>query len=85
MDNGSVHNVFLYGRGRLEITGVLDVCEFSPTSVELTLEEGCLGIDGDDLKIEYFSAESKKVLICGKVNGIVYYNKAVLKKRKKKS
>lgn len=85
MDKAAEQNVFLYQRNRLEITGVIDVCEFTPSAVELTLEEGCLGVDGDGLKIDYFSADSKKVLICGIVNGIVYYNKPMLKKRRKKN
>ena len=85
MDKAAEQNVYLYQRNRLEITGVIDVCEFTPNAVELTLEDGYLGVDGDCLKIDYFSADSKKVLICGTVNGIVYYNKAILKKRKKKN
>lgn len=83
MDKAAEQNVFLYQRNRLEITGVLDVEEFTPSTVEMTLEDGCLGVDGECLKIDYFSSDSQKVLICGTVNGIVYYNKAVLKKRKK--
>ena len=84
MDKTAEQNVFLYDRNRLEITGVVDVCEFTPSTVELTLEEGCLGVDGEGLKIDYFSADSQKVLICGTVSGIVYYNKPLLKKRRKK-
>jgi len=77
-------NVFLYDRKRLELTGVADVYEFTENSVEMTLEEGFLGIDGEGLKIDYFNSESGKVSIHGTVSAITYYGKQGNQKKHKK-
>lgn len=85
MDQTTEQNVFLYSRQKLEISGVCDVFEFTESTVELTLADGCIGIDGDELRIDYFNCETGKVSIHGKVNGIVFYERSsLLKKNKKK-
>lgn len=84
-DNIMEQNVFLYSGKRIEISGVTDVFELTDSSVELTLEEGCLGIDGEDLRIEYFSADTNKACIIGTVRGLQYYSKPLASKKKKKS
>ena len=77
-------NVFLYSRSRLELTGIVDVCEFTGRSVEMTLKEGFLGVDGEGLKIDYFNSESGKVSIHGCVTALTYYSKAQISKKQKK-
>lgn len=84
MEQRTEQNVFLYSRSKLEISGVCDVFELTEGSVELTLEDGCMGIDGEELRIDYFNCESKKVLIHGTINGICYYKKSGTKKKNKK-
>lgn len=84
MEQTQEQNVFLYSRKKLEITGVRDVFEFSQSSVELTLDDGCMGVDGDDLRIDYFNCETGKVCIHGTVSGIVFYNKLMSAKKKNK-
>ncbi len=86
MEEKTEQNVFVYSRSRLELTGVVDVAEFTENSVDLTLSDGYLGIDGEDLKIDYFSSDSGKVAIHGLINGVFYYGKtAAVKKKKKRS
>ncbi|MBQ4067028.1 MAG: YabP/YqfC family sporulation protein [Clostridia bacterium] len=84
MESKVEQNVFLYSRSRLEISGVLDVCEFTELSVELSLEDGYLGIDGEELKIDYFSSDSGKVTVHGSVSAITYYQKSSFSKKKKR-
>ncbi len=81
----SEQNVFLYSRNRLELTGIVDVCEFTGSSVEMTLQDGYLGVDGEGLKIDYFNSDSGKVAIHGCVSTLMYYSKAQSSKKQKKS
>ena len=80
-------NVFLYNRQELLLSGVVDVCEFSESTVEMTVSDGFVGVDGEDLKINKFDSESGNIRILGTISAITYYNKGltVKKSRKKKS
>ena len=85
MEEKNTQNIFLYSRTKLEISGVVDVCEFCDKSLELTLGDGYLGVDGDDLKIDYFSCDTGKVCIHGMVSAIYYYDKfSVTRKNRKR-
>lgn len=84
MEQNTEQNVFLYSRKRLEITGVCDVCEFTENTVEMTLPDGFLGIDGEELKIDYFSSDTGKVAIHGTISALTYYGKATHSKKGKK-
>lgn len=84
MDQNTEQNVYLYSRKRIELTGVSDVCEFTENSVEMTLADGYIGIDGEDLKIDYFSSDTGKVAIHGLVSAVTYYGKAPHQKKAKK-
>ncbi|MBE6587202.1 MAG: sporulation protein YabP [Ruminococcaceae bacterium] len=84
MEQNTEQNVFLYSRKRLELTGVSDVCEFTENSVEMTLPDGFVGIDGEELKIDYFSSDTGKVSIHGRISAITYYTKAISPKKSKK-
>ncbi len=86
-DNEKAHreqNIFLYDREKLEMTGVTDVLAFSDTSLEMSLEDGCVAVDGENLKIESFSAGSGKLFVTGKVSDISYYGKSPVKQGKSK-
>ena len=45
-------NIFLYNRHELLLSGIIDVCEFCEASVEMTIADGFVGVDGEDLKID---------------------------------
>ena len=84
-DTGKEHreqNIFLYDRQKLEMTGVTDVLSFSDTSLEMSLEDGCIAVDGENLKIESFSSGSGKLLVSGKVSDISYFGKSPTKQNK---
>lgn len=77
VDSGTrEQSVFLYNRQKLEMTGICDVLAFSDTEIELSLDDGCVAVDGDELKIESFSAGSGKICVTGKVSAVSYYGKS---------
>ncbi len=84
MDQNIEQNVFLYSRKRIELTGITDVCEFTENTVEMTLTDGYVGIDGEELKIDYFSSDTGKVSIHGLISAVTYYGKAPHSKKSKK-
>ena len=84
MEQNTDQNVYLYSRKRIELTGITDVCEFTENTVEMTLHDGYLGIDGEDLKIDYFSSDTGKVAIHGLICAVTYYGKAPNSKKAKK-
>jgi len=84
MEEKIEQNVLLYNRNKLEISGVCDVSEFCETSIELCLCDACIGIDGDQLKIDFFSSDSGLVSIRGTLNAITYYTKLRTSKKAKK-
>ena len=85
MEDKKEQNVFLYSRSKLELSGIVDVCEFTDSSVEMSLSDGFLGVDGEDLKIDYFSSDTGKVSIHGIISAICYYMKPFASKKHKKN
>ena len=83
MENQSFpeQNVFLYSRKRLEMSGVCDVTSFSDTEVEVTLNEGCLAVEGTELKIESFSSQTGAIEISGTVSSIYYFGEVTRQKK----
>ena len=51
-------NIFLYNRHELLLSGIIDVCEFCEASVEMTIADGFVGVDGEDLKIDKFDSQT---------------------------
>lgn len=74
------HRIVLDGRRVLDITGVRDVSSLSPDEVEMTLDEGSLLVEGQELKIDGFSSESGKLRVLGEVQAVSYFEKSVFKK-----
>ena len=77
-------NIFLYNRAELLLSGVVDVCEFYETSVELTVQDGFVGIDGENLKIDKFDSDCGNIRILGKIDSIAYYSRGMTAKKSKK-
>ena len=57
------------------MSGITDVAGFSDTTVELSVADGSIDVDGENLKIESFSASTGKIQISGTVSSIGYYGK----------
>lgn len=77
MNNVSIpeQNVSLEGRTRMELSGVSDVESFTDTSVIAETTLGCISIDGEQLKIESFSADTGRLIVVGKFDGFCYFGK----------
>ncbi len=76
------HNVFLYCRKRIELTGISDVIAFSENEVEAEYAGGCISIEGEELKIDEFSSETGKLIVLGTVNGFLYYGRTPKKNKR---
>ena len=77
MDCESVsnHNVVLYNRSRIELSGIIDVISFSENTVEAEYGDGIVIVEGTDMKIEDFSGETGKLSVVGTIHGFYYFNK----------
>lgn len=71
----------LLNRKRIELTSVTDVSAFTDTEVEAEYSGGAIAIEGEELKIEEFSSETGKLVICGKINGFFYFGRIKKNKR----
>ena len=75
-------NVILENRQRLELSGILDVSSFSDTFVEANYSDGCIAVEGEQLKIEEFSSEIGILRVNGIVNAFYYYKSTPRSKKK---
>lgn len=74
MDFASRDNdVFLYDRGKAEITGVEDVAAFTATNITLSCKSGGMSLDGAELKIISFDSESGRLTVTGRIDGVVWF------------
>ncbi len=82
MNNGATisHNIFLYDRSKMELTGILDVESFTDNNIIALSSMGNISIDGTELKIECFSTESGKLVVNGKIDGAYYFGKTSKKR-----
>ena len=76
------HDVFIKSRKQLEMSGVADVCSFDEHEILIQIGAQGASIEGEGLKIERFSAQSGELVVNGKINGIYYFNKEPIKKKK---
>ena len=72
---GSVQNLILENRGKLTISGVLDVLSFDDQIVILETELGMLTIKGEDLRINKLSIDTQDVIIEGSITSLSYSEK----------
>lgn len=74
MIENNTHNLKMYDRNLIELTGVNKIDNFS--SEEFTIDSimGLLNIKGHDLEIIKLNTEDGNVKIKGKINSIIYYD-----------
>lgn len=65
----------------MELTGITDVESFSDSSVIAVSTLGDISVDGEQLKVESFSADSGKLIINGKFDGVCYFGRQSRKRR----
>lgn len=66
------HSLSLDKRGRLCVSGVIDVSSFDSDSAELETVMGILSVDGSGLKLDMLDTESGNVQINGRIDSIAY-------------
>jgi sporulation protein YabP len=75
-----IQNVILENRGKLSISGVLDVLSFDDQIVILETELGLLNVKGDNLRINKLSIDTSEVIVEGDIISLAYSEKDYEKK-----
>ncbi len=70
--SGVIQNLILENRGKLSISGVLDVLSFDDQIVIIETELGLLTIKGNNLRINKLSIDTSEVIVEGDIASLVY-------------
>ena len=76
-----VQNLILENRGKLSISGVLDVLSFDDQVIMVETELGLLTIKGENLRITKLSIDTSEVIVEGNISYLAYSNKEVEKNK----
>ncbi len=80
LSNNVIQNLVLENRGKLSISGVLDVLSFDDQVVIVETELGLLTVKGEDLRINKLSIDTSEVVIEGEISCMNYSEKDIEKK-----
>ena len=80
MPGNIIQNLVLENRGKLSISGVLDVLSFDDQIVMVETELGLLTVKGEELRINKLSIDTSEVVVEGDIYSLSYSEK---KKKKK--
>ncbi len=80
LQNNVIQNLVLENRGKLSISGVLDVLSFDDQVVIVETELGLLTVKGEDLRINKLSIDTEEVIIEGEISSMNYSEKDMEKK-----
>lgn len=80
LSNNVIQNLVLENRGKLSISGVLDVLSFDDQVVIVETELGLLTVKGEDLRINKLSIDTEEVVIEGEICSMNYSEKDMEKK-----
>lgn len=80
LTNNIVQNLVLENRGKLSVSGVLDVLSFDDQIVIIETELGLLTIKGEDLRINKLSIDTSEVVVEGDIYNMGYSEKDMEKK-----
>lgn len=78
---GVIQNLILENRGKLSISGVLDVLSFDDQVVIVETELGLLTVKGDNIRINKLSIDTSEVIIEGDISSMSYTDKNVEKNK----
>ena len=76
-----VQNLILENRGKLSISGVLDVLSFDDQVIIVETELGLLTIKGENLRITKLSIDTSEVIVEGNISYLSYSNKELEKNK----
>lgn len=72
---GVIQNLILENRGKLSISGVLDVLSFDDQVVMVETELGLLTVKGENLRINKLSIDTSEVIVEGDISYLAYSDK----------
>ncbi len=67
------NDVYLYDRKRAELSGIVEVIEFSENAVVLSCKTGEMSLEGSLLKIGSFDSETGKLTVSGRIDSVIYF------------
>ena len=69
---GVIQNLILENRGKLSISGVIDVLSFDDQVVIVETELGLLTVKGENIRINKLSIDTSEVIIEGDISYLAY-------------
>lgn len=72
ISTGVIQSLILENRGKLSISGVLDVLSFDDQIVIVETELGLLTVKGENLRINKLSIDTSEVIVEGDIASLVY-------------
>ncbi len=78
---GVIQNLILENRGKLSISGVLDVLSFDDQVVILETELGLLTVKGENIRINKLSIDTSEVIVEGDISSLAYSDKEMDKSK----
>ncbi len=75
ISTGVIQNLILENRGKLSISGVLDVLSFDDQVVILETELGLLTVKGENIRINKLSIDTSEVIVEGEISYLAYSDK----------
>ena len=79
INTGVIQNLILENRGKLSISGVLDVLSFDDQVVMIETELGLLKVKGENLRINKLSIDTSEVIVEGDISYLAYSDKEIEK------
>ena len=79
VNTGVIQNLILENRGKLSISGVLDVLSFDDQVVILETELGLLTVKGENIRINKLSIDTSEVIVEGTISSLAYSDKEMEK------
>lgn len=81
ISTGVIQNIILENRGKLSISGVLDVMSFDDQVVILETELGLLTVKGENIRINKLSIDTSEVIVEGSISSLNYSDKEIEKNK----
>lgn len=69
---GVIQNLILENRGKLSVSGVVDVLSFDDQVVMIETELGLLTVKGENLRINKLSIDTSEVIVEGEISYLAY-------------
>ena len=79
INTGVIQNLILENRGKLSISGVLDVLSFDDQVVMIETELGLLTVKWENLRINKLSIDTSEVIVEGDISYLAYSDKEIEK------